>query len=138
MTFAIKAPIDDLSDPTLIFAAQKTMYGGKTIADGDVIFLFASENDGGSGLVGRGIAASVLALPRLPGIARQTPRVSLHVGQIERAKRALGRRELAPFSIWSDGRAETELNFKLYRQATNKVIGLSDKAAAFLAGFFEP
>lgn len=52
------------------------------------------------------------------------------------ARRRLGRSELKPFSDWDDGRLETELNFKLYRQATNKIIGISDQAAAFLRGFF--
>jgi hypothetical protein len=31
--------------------------------------------------------------------------------------------------------AETELNFKFYRQATTKIAGISDRAAAFLDGF---
>lgn len=35
-----------------------------------------------------------------------------------------------------DGRPQTELNFKFYRQATNKIIGISDEAAAFLRAFF--
>jgi hypothetical protein len=30
----------------------------------------------------------------------------------------------------------TELNFKFYRQATNKIVGLSDDADRFLARFF--
>jgi hypothetical protein len=50
--------------------------------------------------------------------------------------RPLGRRELAQPKDWDDGKPETELNFKFYRQATDKVIGLSDSAAAFLDGFF--
>lgn len=33
-------------------------------------------------------------------------------------------------------RPETELNFKFYRQATNKIAGISEGAAAFLRGFF--
>jgi hypothetical protein len=53
-----------------------------------------------------------------------------------RAKRRLGRSELRPFSDWNDGRAETELNFQFYRQATNKIVGISDIAAAFLDGCF--
>jgi hypothetical protein len=48
----------------------------------------------------------------------------------------LGRAELKPFSDWRDGRPETELNFKYYRQATNKIVGLSDAAAKFLRGHF--
>ena len=52
------------------------------------------------------------------------------------ATRSLGRRELKPCSNWTDGRPETELNFKFYRQATDKIVGISDAAAAFLDGFF--
>ena len=48
----------------------------------------------------------------------------------------LGRAELKPFADWDDGRPGTELNFKFYRQATDKIVGLSDDAAAFLAGCF--
>ena len=50
-------------------------------------------------------------------------------------KRRLGRSELKPFSNWNDGRPETELNFKFYRQATNKIIGISNEAAALLRRF---
>jgi hypothetical protein len=46
------------------------------------------------------------------------------------------RKELKPFTGWNDGRPETELNFKFYRQATNKIVGISDESAAFLDGFF--
>ena len=47
MTFAIKAKVTDLLAETFAFSAQKTMYGGKHVAKGDVIFVFASENEGG-------------------------------------------------------------------------------------------
>lgn len=36
------------------------------------------------------------------------------------------------------GRPETGLNFKLYRQATNKIVGVSAGAAAFLQRCFPP
>jgi hypothetical protein len=58
------------------------------------------------------------------------------VRRTARARRRLGRAELKPFSDWQDGRPETELNFKFYRQATNKIVGLSDAAAAFLRAYF--
>ena len=45
--FAIKAEIPDPRAKTFAFSAQKTMYGGKQIAKGDTIFVFASENEGG-------------------------------------------------------------------------------------------
>ena len=54
------------------------------------------------------------------------------------ATRSLGRRDLKPFSDWKDGRPQTELNFKFYRQATNKIAGISEEAAAFLRRFFIP
>jgi hypothetical protein len=50
--------------------------------------------------------------------------------------RSLGRRELKSFDRWDDGRPETELNFKFYRQATDKIVGVTNGAAAFLDSFF--
>ena len=112
------------------------MYGGKHVVAGDTIFLFASENEGGRGLIARGVVTSANAVLKKPRIARQTPRVSLTIRRTAMTKRPLGRTELKRFTEWNDGRPETELNFKFYRQATNKIIGISDKAAAFLDGFF--
>jgi hypothetical protein len=134
--FAIKAEVGDPGAKSFAFRDQKTMYGGKRIAKGDTIFVFASENEGGSGLIACGIVTSAQATPRKRGIARQTPRVSIAVRRTGLTKRRLGRGELKPFSDWNDGRPETELNFKFYRQATNKIVGVSDEAAAFLRGFF--
>lgn len=136
MAFAIKARIDDPQAASFAFLAQKTMYGGKRVAEGDAIFLFASETEGGQGLIARGVVTAAEALAKNPGLARQTPRVSLTIRAIAPATRQLGRSELKGFCDWNDGRPETELNFKFYRQATNKVVGLSDRAAAFLDGFF--
>ena len=45
--FAIKAEVSDPQVKKFTFTAQKTMYGGKHIAKGDKIFVFASENEGG-------------------------------------------------------------------------------------------
>jgi len=147
MMFAIKAEVSDPKAKTFAFSAQKTMYGGKHIAKGDTIFVFASEtgvsgsgaegyNETPPGLIASGVVTSADAIAKKRGIARQTPRVSITIRRTALAKRRLGRRELKPFSDWNDGRPETELNFKFYRQATNKIVGISDKAAAFLRGFF--
>jgi hypothetical protein len=136
MTFAIKAEVGDLRADTFAFSAQKTMYGGKHIAVGDTIFIFASENEGGPGLIASGIVTSARAIAKKPGIARQTPRVSISIRRTALAKRRLGRNELKQFSDWDDGRPETELNFKFYRQATNKIVGISDEAAVFLGRYF--
>lgn len=136
MTFAIKAKVSNPCAATFAFDGQKTMYGGKHIAEGDRIFVFASENEGGPGLIAHGLVTSAKAIAKKRGIARQTPRVSITVRRIAVAKRRLGRSELKPFSNWKDGRADTELNFKFYRQATNKIVAISDEAAAFLRGFF--
>src|SRR5438067_1307749 len=111
MMFAIKAGVSDPWAETFAFSAQKSMYGGKHIAKGDTIFVFASENEGGPGLIANGVVTSAKAIAKKRGIARQTPRVSITIRR-------------------------TALNFKFYRQATNKIVGISDEAAAFLRGFF--
>jgi hypothetical protein len=136
MTFAIKAKVTDLLAETFAFSAQKTMHGGKRVAKGDAIFVFASENEGGPGLIASGIVTSSKSIPKKRGIARQTPRVSINIRRTALAKRRLGRSELKLFCDWNDGRPETELNFKFYRQATNKIVGISDEASTFLLGFF--
>ena len=136
MIFAIKAEVSDPLAETFAFNAQKTMYGGKHIAKGDSIFVFASENEGGQGLIASGVVTSAKMIAKKRGITRQTPRVSIAIRRTALAKRRLGRTELKRFCNWHDGRPETELNFKFYRQATNKIVGISDNAAAFLGGFF--
>ena len=133
--YAIKAEVSNPQAKAFVFKAQKTMYGGKHIAKGDTVFIFASENEGGQGLISRGVVTFAEAVPKKRGIARQTPRVSITIRRSALGKRRLGRSELKPFSDWNDGRPETELNFKFYRQATNKIAGISNEAAAFLRGF---
>ena len=134
--YAIKAEISDPNASSWIFEAQKTMYGGKLISKGDQIFVFASENEGGFGLIAKGVVSRAEATPKRPDVERQTPRVSIAVNRTGQAKRRLGRSELKAFNAWNDGRPETELNFKFYRQATNKIVGLSRGATEFLMGFF--
>ena len=136
MVFVIKAEVRDLQTKTFAFTAQKTMYGGKHIANGDTVFIFASENEGGQGLIARGMVTSAKAVAKKRGVARQTPRVTITVERTALAKRPLGRSQLKQYTDWDDGRPEPELNFKFYREATNKIGGISDEAAAFLDGFF--
>ena len=135
-SFVIKVELPDARAARFTFERQPTMYGGKGIAPGDEIFIFASETQGGEGLVARGTVTSAAAVPRKRGVARQTPCVDLAVRRTALAKRHLGRSELKPFADWHDGQPQTELNFKFYRQATNKIGGISEAAAAFLRGFF--
>ncbi|MBN9135160.1 MAG: hypothetical protein J0I92_03815 [Phyllobacterium sp.] len=136
MAFASKAEIRDPQAEMFAFTAQKTMYGGKHIAAGDTVFLFASENEGGQGLVARGVVISAEAVARTSGVIRQTPRVSVVIRRNALAVRPLGRRDLKHLTDWKDGEPGTELNFKFYRQATDKIVGISDRTAAFLDGFF--
>ncbi len=136
MPYVIKAHVPDVRAKVFVFTAQKTMYGGKHIVPGDTVFVFASETEGGQGLCARGIVTTVEAVAKKRGTERQTPRVSISVRRTALAKRPLGRSELKAFRNWEDGRPETELNFKFYRQATNKLAGISESAAAFLMTFF--
>ena len=136
MAYAIKTEVVDSRARTFIFTAHKTMYGGKLIAEGDTVFVFASENEGGLGLIARGMVTHAEAMRKKRGIARHTPRVSVTIKRTALAKRPMGRRELQHLTDWNDGRPGTELNFKFYRQATNKIVGISDKAASFLGKCF--
>ncbi len=136
MQYVIKAEPPDPRAKRLVFPAQKTMYRGKTIAPGDTIFIFASETQGGRGLFARGVVLSVRSGPARRGLVRQTPRVSIVVRRTALARRTLGRAELKRFSAWEDGRPQTELNFKFYRQATNKIAQVTHAAAALLEQYF--
>jgi hypothetical protein len=71
MAFAVKAEVRDPRAKTFAFTAQKTMYGGKHIARGDTIFVLASENEGGQGLIARGVVTATEATARKRGIARK-------------------------------------------------------------------
>jgi hypothetical protein len=136
MAYAIKAEVVDPLARTFTFIAQKTMYGGKQITQGDTIFVFASEKEGGQGLIARGIVTHAEAVSKQPDIARQTPRVNVTIKRMAIAKRPMGRRELKHLTNWNDGRPGTELNFKFYRQSTNKIVGISDGAVSFLGKCF--
>ena len=133
--FAIKAEVPDTVADLFVFVAQKTMYGGKSIAVGDRVFIFASENEGGSGLFARGIVIGRESVPRTVRM-RQTPRLSITVERTGTAKSAMGRPELRAFRDRSNELPEAELDFKLYRQATNKIVGLTDEAGEFLNNLF--
>jgi hypothetical protein len=113
------------------------MYGGKTIGQGDTVFVFASENEGGRGLIARGVVIAAKSMPIQPDGQRHTPRVSITVQRSALAARGLGRAELKRCCHWTDGRPETELSFKFYRQATNKIVGISEAAALFLGTHFD-
>jgi len=129
--YVVKAEVRD-PRATDSFPRMKTMYGGKHIAVGDTIFVFASENEGGTGLIARGVITRADAVRAKRGVARQTPRVSIEVKRTARAQRSLGREELKAWRAVRDGSPQAELEFKLYRQATNKIVGISNAAATFL------
>jgi hypothetical protein len=106
---------------------EKTMWRGKNICAGDEVFIFAAEHNGGRGLYARGVVTQA--------VRGAGSRVSLTVKRTGAAVRPLGRVELRPFRDLPDVGPETEIDRKLYRQATNKIAGVSDTAAAFLLGF---
>jgi hypothetical protein len=131
-SYVVKADLREGRATTMSFSRMKTMYGGKHIAVDDTIFVFASETEGGTGLIARGVVTKANAVPRKRGVARQTPRVSIEVKCTARARRPLGRAELKAWRAVRDGSPQAELDFKLYRQATNKIVGISDPVARFL------
>lgn len=135
-SYVVKADVRGSRVQTFSFARMKTMYGGKHIAAGDEAFVFASETEGGQGLIARGVVTKAGAVPPRKGVARQTPRMSIAVRVTARAKRPLGRDQLKAWRGRNDGSPQAELDFKFYRQATNKIGGISEEAAAFLRACF--
>lgn len=132
--YAIKAEIQHPQANQFVFTAQKTMYGGKWVNVGDCIFIFASENQGGTGLVACGVVKECEIIPRTA--AKQTPRISIIVERRGSNKQPLGRTQLRSFRGHQGTAPEVELDFKLYRQSTNKVIGLTEKTGEFLNALF--
>ena len=118
MTYAIKVEIQHPRAKAFVFTAQKTMYGGKHIAEGDIVFVFASENEGGKGPRARGVVTSAAAVAKKRSIARQTPRVSVTIRRTALARRPLGRSELKKFSDWNDGRPESSISNSTVRRLT--------------------
>ena len=67
------------------------------------LFLFASENEGGAGLIAFGKVASATALRKEQAGARETPRVSLVVTRLLKPRKRLGRKDLKavqPMERW--------------------------------------
>jgi hypothetical protein len=101
--FAIKAEVGDARAQTFSFPAHKTMYGGKRIAEGDTIYVFASENEGGSGLIAMGVVASVKAIPKKRGSRDKRRASASPFDYYALAKRRLGRAELKRFADGATG-----------------------------------
>lgn len=136
MRYVIRTETFDAKAATVEFRARKTMYGGRKIAPGDTLYVFVNDVGGGASLVARGRVTSSAPTPRKRGVERQTPRVSIAMKRDARAKRPLCRDDLKEYCEWQDGRPQTELNFKFFRQATPKIGGISDACSAFLDGYF--
>src|SRR5438876_10934809 len=100
MVFAIKAEVSNPWAETFAFSAQKTMYGGKHIAKGDQIFVFASENECGPSLIASGIVSSAKTIEKKRCIARQTTRVRITIIRATLAKPSMGRTEPKSLSDW--------------------------------------
>ena len=126
-SFVVKAAPRPEGTDWLMFD-EKTMWRGKDVRAGDEVFIFAAEHNGGHGLYAGGVVTEAVR-----GVGS---RVSLTVKRTGTATRFLGRGELRPFRDLPDVGSEREIDRKLYRQATNKIAGVSDAAAAFLQGFF--
>ena len=126
-SFVVKAPPRPEGVDQLKFD-EKTMWRGKVVRAGDEVFIFAAEHNGGHGLYARGVVTEAVR-----GVGS---RVSLTVKRTGAATRPLGRGDLRPFRDLIEASPQTEIDRKLYRQATNKIAGVSDTAAAFLRGFF--
>ena len=118
MTYAIKVEIQYPRVKAFVFTRAEDHVWGKHIAEGDIVFVFASENEGGKGLIARGVVTSAAAVAKKRSIARQTPRVSVTIRRTALARRPFGRSELKKFSDWNDGRPESSISNSTVRRLT--------------------
>ena len=126
-SFAVKAaPRPD--DLDVLTFDEKSMWRGKTIRPGDEVFLFGAEHNGGRGLYGRGTVTDA--------VRGAGSRVALTVTRTGTPVRPLGRTDLKAFRDRPEADPGHEIDHKLYRQATNKITGLSVAATTFLLGYF--
>jgi len=108
---------------------ERAMYGGDAIRAGDVVFLWASETQGGEGLWARGTV-----LRRLPDRQRVTIETSI---DRRRTGEQFSTRHLEPYRNATGTDPLIGLSRKLYRHAHNKIARLSDDEASLLGRYFD-
>jgi len=109
------------------------MYGGKQVAEGDTVFVFASDNERGQGLIARGVVTSAVAIAKKAGITRQ-PRVSIAVRRTALVKRRWGGANSGALPTgMTASRNPSSISSSIVR---HKIAGISEETAAFLDGFF--
>jgi hypothetical protein len=123
-SYVAKTGLGSNIDEDVLTLDEKTMYRGRDVAVGDEVFVFDAEHRGGSGLA---LAATVVAVEQGSGTRRR-----ITVRRTATARRPIGRAELKVFRGVEDGSPQAELDFKLYRQPTNKIVGIAESTAAFL------
>lgn len=106
---------------------ERIMYGGNQISDGERVFIWTSEHQGGRGLV---------AVGRVTSLRFTGPRVLANILVEGRALRPFNLGNIAPFRDVADGSPASELARMLYRHALNKVAALDQPTTAFLEEHF--
>ncbi len=90
-SYGIKPKVSDPHAESSAFRRQKTMCRGQPIAEANTAFVIASDHEDGHGLSAPGVVTSAEAVAKVPGLARQTPRVSVTVRRTAIAIKRLGR-----------------------------------------------
>ena len=109
--------------------AERPMYGGKDIGPGDVVFLWASETQGGRGLWARGtVLKSEVHQPQL--------RIDVRVDQMVTSGH-LGLEQIAPHRDSTENTPIVGLARKLYKHAHNKIAGATNGEADLMMGYFK-
>ena len=126
--YVLKTPPQGFAAGRSYVAQERVMYGGKTIAAGDRLYVIASEHFGGSGLAAR---ARVTSVRHVEGIVWQ---LAFKVDAL--AKAQIGRDDLRRIMPDLEAPGAPEIAFKFYRQATNKTAGVSAETADWLEGHF--
>jgi len=114
--------------------AQNTMYGGKKIP-GDTVFVFASENECGPGLVARrGVTRAEAICEEAGRRTADTACYPRHQTHRTREAGPLGRIQPKPFTDWI--RPPDPSSISLRSSGTNKITASSRTAGVSSAEFF--
>ena len=107
---------------------ETPMYGGKEIRNGDQVFLWASETQGGQGLWARGEVIGTETATRKLGI---TVRIEEMV-----TTGHFGLEKIIPYRDSTENTPIVGLARKLHRHAHNKIAQLTDSEAELLSRHF--
>jgi hypothetical protein len=127
MSFVIKTELIDLNIGQTVRIEERAMYNGNNVTEGDQVFIWFSETQGGVGLSAVGHVTRVEAI---------NDRITVEI-QIDNDHACpFGNEQIACYRDMEEGSALPGLAKKLYLHSHNKIAALNELEAALLEQYF--